>query len=289
MEFSREGLAKQALVKAAEVRRECKISTLHPLNIYDICKQLEITVQFVSIPSIEGMYLNEDNAQRILISAHRPLPRKIYTCGHELGHHLFEHGSTMDELKESLDRTEYEPREFLVDCFSGFLLMPMLAILNAFKLRNWNPESASPLQFFVVACSFGVGYTTLIDHMCHSLRLLNNAKAAQLKKYSPKAIRQSLLGEAAPNALVIVDKEWILKTIDVEVGYGVLLPETVQVEGDGLSHQLKIEQGNVFIAERQGIVRVYCSEKNWSAFVRITRAEYQGLSEFRHIEENDDE
>jgi len=42
---------------------------------------------------MEGMYYRGDPA-RIVIGARRPLSRRNFTCGHELGHHIFGHGST---------------------------------------------------------------------------------------------------------------------------------------------------------------------------------------------------
>jgi Zn-dependent peptidase ImmA (M78 family) len=289
MEFSRKNLARQALIRALEIRQKLNIPTHYPLDIYSVCEQLNVTVQFINIPSGEGIYWREDSEERIFISAQRPLPRRAFTCGHELGHHLFNHGSTMDELEESTGRSQFDPQEFLADCFSGFLLMPKLAVESAFSSRSWTPATATPLQIFTIACSFGVGYNTLIDHMAYSLQLIMQAKAKELKKSNPKIIRQELLGKPSANSLMIVDKEWLLKTIDVEVGYQLLLPKTVQFEGDAISFQADLEQGQLFGANRQGIVRVHCSKSDWSAFIRVARSEYKGFSQYRHSEESDDE
>jgi Zn-dependent peptidase ImmA (M78 family) len=289
MEFSRENLARQALNKALEIRRKLNIQANYPLDIYDVCEQLNVTVQFIDFPSGEGMYWREGSGERILISAQRPLPRKVYTCGHELGHHLFAHGSRIDELEESARKNHFNPQEFLVDCFSGFLLMPKLAVQSAFSSRSWTPETATPLQIFTIACSFGVGYNTLIDHMSCSLRILTEVKAKELKKSTPKIVRQELLGESLANTLMIVGTQWLLKTIDVEVGYQLLLPKTVQLEGNVVSFQTDLEEGRLFCANRQGIVRVHCSKSDWSAFIRVARSEYKGFSQYRHIEESDDE
>lgn len=289
MGYSRESLARQALIKAVEIRRKLSIPADHPVDVYAVCEQLGVTVQFIDIPSGEGMYWREDGKERILISAYRPLPRKAYTCGHELGHHLFGHGSTIDELEETKGEDKFKPEEFLVDCFAGFLLMPKLAVESAFSSRSWTPATATPLQIFTVACSFGVGYETLIDHMAYSLRLITQAKAKELKKSNPKTIRQELLGRIASNHLMVVDDNWLLKTIDIEVGYQLLLPKSVQLEGEAVSFQLDLDEERLFYATCQGLVRAHCSERNWSAFIRIARSEYIGFSQYRHIEESDDE
>ena len=285
---SQKDLAKQALSKALEVRRKLNLDLKSPVCIYDVCKELGLTVQFVDLFGIEGMYLNEDGRKTILVSSLRPIPRKNYTCGHELGHDLFGHGYKVDELEETTRKNQRDPQEFLVDCFAGFLLMPKIAVLNAFTLRGWMPATTTPQQVFTVACSFGVGYNTLIEHMTYTLQLITEAKAKELKKSNPKTVRQELLGESS-NPLMIADEQWLLKTIDVEVGYQLLLPKSVQIEGDIISFQADLQEGRLFQADRQGVARAYCPDSDWAAFVRVSRFEYTGFSEFRHTEESDDE
>ncbi|MFG6093933.1 ImmA/IrrE family metallo-endopeptidase [Leptothoe sp. ISB3NOV94-8A] len=285
MKISREDLARQALGKALEIRRKLRIPPNYPVDVYEVCDKLNITVQFVDMPSIEGMYLSERNEERILISAYRPLPRKAFTCGHELGHHLFDHGSTLDELGETAENSQFEPQEFLVDCFSGYLLMPKLAVQNAFNQREWSPASATPLQFFTVACSFGVGYDTLIKHMAYSLKMITVAKAKELRKLSPKVIREQLLGDLSTGPLMIIDEKCLLKAINVEVGYQLLLPKTIQVEDSAVNLQTQLKEGNLFSANSQNIARLYSSENDWAAFIKVTNPEYTGFSKFRNLEE----
>ncbi len=289
-------LAKQAQSKALEVRRKFNLDPKHPICIYDICEKLgdvyenkEVTVQFLPLLGLEGMYINEDKERRILISSRRPLPRKTFTCAHELGHHLFNHSYKTDQLEETVTKNQRDPQEFLVDCFAGFLLMPALAVRHAFAVRGWTPAIATPRQIFTLACSLNVGYNTLVDHMAYTLNLIDEIKAKELKKARPKTVRQDVLGEASTAHLMIADDQWLLKTIDVEVDYQLLLPKTVHIEGDIIDFQKNLEDSRVFRAIRPGIARAYCSGSNWAVFIRISRTEYEGFSEFRHTEESDDE
>jgi hypothetical protein len=42
------------------------------------------------------------------------MPRRAYDCAHELGHHVFGHGSSIDELREDAKAQPWEdPKEFL--------------------------------------------------------------------------------------------------------------------------------------------------------------------------------
>jgi Zn-dependent peptidase ImmA (M78 family) len=81
----------------------------------------------------------------MLLSSFRPLGRRVFNCGHELGHHLFGHGSTLDELQEEHQATgNSNPKEFLVNAFAGFLLMPPNAVRRAFTDRQWTAAEATP-------------------------------------------------------------------------------------------------------------------------------------------------
>jgi Zn-dependent peptidase ImmA (M78 family) len=290
MRVLKKDLAREAQSKSLALRRELNIDPISPVCIYEICEKLGITVQFVDkIPSLEGIYLNQE--KRILISSLRPLARQRYTCGHELGHHLFDHGCKVDELCESAQR--YDPQEFLVDCFSGFLLMPKLALISAFTARNWIPESATPRQIFAIACNFGVGYDTIINHMAYALKMISSERSQELKKHTPKSIRQELFGEHLQSSyLIIADKKWISKTIDVEVGHHILVPKTAELDSQlGINYISEIPSlsEKIVRVEKPGIIRMFCPESEWAVFIRISRINYEGHSIYRHLEDCDDE
>jgi predicted Na+-dependent transporter len=82
---------------------------------------------------------------------------------------VFGHGSSIDELREDAKASIKDPKEFLVDAFAGFLLMPTLGMRRAFAVRGWEPQAATPLQFYTIACEFGVGYVSLVTHLSLSL------------------------------------------------------------------------------------------------------------------------
>ncbi len=281
-------LAREALLKSLDVRSEAGLSLNGPMDIYALCDHLGITVQFVPF-SMEGLY-RRGHPPRILLSAMRPLVRRNYTCAHEVGHHVFGHGSTIDELTAELATPgTFQPAEFLVQTFAGFLLMPTLAIRKAFAQRGWSATSATPAQLATVAGSFGVGYSTLVDHLTYSLDLLPRARADQLRKVPPARIRRELLGTDSARPLVVVDAYWSLPTIDIEVGTHLLLPLGVEVEGDLLEYQAELLTGCLYVARKSGIARVDHEGTNWAAFVRISRFQYVGLSQYRHLEDSDDE
>ncbi|MDJ0616015.1 MAG: ImmA/IrrE family metallo-endopeptidase [Calothrix sp. MO_192.B10] len=284
----RQALAQKAMHKSIDVRKQAGLDLKSPICIYGLCDKLKVKVRFVDI-SMEGIYLKGEEPL-ILLSALRPLTRRNFTCGHELGHHVFGHSSTADELIEDSDKPKaFNPEEFLVDCFAGFLLMPTLGVRKAFVSRGWDAASATPLQIFTIACSFGVGYKTLIDHMTYTLKMISRTKAASLLKSTPKSIRKEVLGYSSAEPLIIADVHWSMPTLDAEVGSLLLLPSTAQATNDIITIQDNHPQGCLFRANRPGIVRVFCRDSEWAVFVRVSRYQFVGLSKYRHLEEVEDE
>src|SRR5262245_14997334 len=236
---------------------------------------------------MEGLYV-KDQRPTILLSTQRPLPRRVFNCAHEIGHHVFGHGFRVDELCERLavDRPKskaFAQEEFLADCFAGFLLMPVLGVRQAFVSRGWDVRLISPLQFFTVACSFGVGYETLIVHS-KACNIISQQQADELDKSSPKSIRKKLLGYSTPDPFTIADEHWILPTIDAEVGQLLLLPDGIEVESDVLVFEEAHPAGWLFRAGRPGITRAQCAKFDWAKFVRVSRPKYCGWSRYRHLE-----
>jgi len=287
----RRALAQQALNMATEVRRKAGFDQKSPICVFDLCDNLGFKVQFVDF-SMEGLYM-KDQRPIILLSSLRPLPRRVFNCAHEIGHHVFGHGFRVDELCERLtsDRPQskgFAPEEFLADCFAGFLLMPALGVRQAFVSRGWDVRSTTPLQFFTVACSFGVGYDTLIVHL-KSCSIISRQQANALDKSTPKSIREELLGYSIPEPLTIADEHWVLPTIDAEVGQLLLLPDGAEVESDVLVFEEAHPAGWLFRAGRPGITRAQCGKFGWAKFVRVSRREYCGWSRYRHLEQTEDE
>ncbi len=281
----RHALANQAMLASITARQTAKFDLHSPICIYKLCEAHGVTVRFNDIGSMEGMY-DRGPKPHIHLSALRPLARRAYTCGHELGHHVFGHGSTIDELRdEDTVVPSDNPKEFLADTFSAFALMPTLGLRHAFAVRRWAPETATPQRMFVVACAFGVGYATLITHLAYGLRELSHYRATALLRATPKAIRAEILGEISVSPLIVADEHSNAATIDAEVGTFLLLPAGVAVMNDTLVHERDLARGRLFRANRPGIVRAVHPQTPWAAFVRVARSQYVGLAKYRHLEE----
>lgn len=277
-----------AVREADKVRMELGLSMFEPINIFDICTEMNLTVRFVDI-NMEGMYVGQeaDNHPTIIISNQRPYPRRCFTCAHEFGHHRFGHGTRLDALSEQNHLSSDRRDELLVDSFAGALLMPVAGIQAEFAKRDLEPNQASPLQFYVISSIFGTGYQTLILH-CRVNGLISSAKEKSLLKYSPSQILATITGSNIPKThFKVLDDHTTLPVLDLEVSNYVLLPSKFTIEGDHLDKLKETKTGNVYTASKPGIVRAFASNSAQSFFIRIQKSGYVGLAENRHLENND--
>ena len=285
-------LAIQAMQAATATRAEAKLGQAEPICIYGLCEKLGIIVRFNNI-NMEGMY-QRGHPPRIHVSARRPLPRRAYNCAHELGHHVFGHGSSIDELREDAKVQPWkDPKEFLADTFAGFILMPTIGLRRAFSVRGWAPETATSLQMFAIACEFGVGYETLLTHLSASVNMLSRRRAAVLRRVKLKDIRKGILGASTPGPLVVTDHHRTAPTFDSELATLLLLPPGTEIGGGGLAFERDLAAGRLFRAVKSGVFQARAGE--WAVFVRIApvqdggRYGYVGLARYRHLEEDPDE
>ncbi|MXZ72683.1 MAG: ImmA/IrrE family metallo-endopeptidase [Acidobacteria bacterium] len=284
--MSRTQLAKQALEKSLEVREEYGYDFRSPLCVYELADRAGVKVQFVNDVSMEGVYAALAKPT-VLLSSLRPLTRRAFTCGHELGHHFFGHGSTIDELKDDLKNTTFLPDEFLADTFAGFLLLPAQGVKRAFSTRGLAVTTATPEGIYQVASSFGVGYETIIGHLQYSLRYISAPRANILRRSTLPQVRERILGFATQCPLVIADRHHALGTLDAEVGTLVLLPAGATTDSAHIAPFEDTRNGTVFRALRPGLARVSIPGGTWGVIVRVSRKDYAGLARYRHLEETE--
>ncbi|MFC1677355.1 ImmA/IrrE family metallo-endopeptidase [Planctomycetota bacterium] len=281
-------LARSVIHKALRIRQTQGIKLYESLCVYDLLEKLKVMIHFDSLPSTEGIYINE-SPPRIILSSLRPYGRTAYNCAHELGHHVFGHGTRVDELHEGQNAGNFNTEEYIANCFASFLLMPKLAVSHGFAKRHWSISDCRPEQFYIISGWLGVGYTTLIKHMCYSLNMLSRQQAEKSCKTSLKKIRKALLCQELPANLIVVDREWTGRPIDIQVGDSVLVKNDIKFEGKCVEPCSYTQIDHVFQGVRPGIGRFYSNDKNWAAFVRVSRKEYTGQCRYRHLEDPEDE
>lgn len=139
----RKALVMQGMQASIAARVKAGVDLKSPICIYGLCEAHNVAVRFNDI-NMEGMY-DRTPKPRIHVSVLRPLARRTFTCAHELGHHVFGHGSTIDELREDqANSADRPPNEVLADAFAAFVLMPTLGLRESFAKRAWTRAAQQP-------------------------------------------------------------------------------------------------------------------------------------------------
>jgi hypothetical protein len=277
-------LAQQATHRALRVRQQNGLNLSRAISVYDLAHKMGFTVRFTAAPSLEGMY-EPGSKPVIVLNALRPAGRQRFTCAHEIGHHIFGHGTRIDEILETDEPNGFDPEEYLAHRFAAALLMPKLAIQAALSRRGWQATTATPEQFFVIAQSLGVGYTTLVGYVGGTLHLLPPDATRTLERKQLKKIRRFLAGFDVLFDLFAVDQDWGERPVEAEVGDVLLLPPSAEVRGGAIQ---RAELPKVhFVATAPGHAVVMGAEGGWTARILVARRDYEGSARYRSLEDPD--
>jgi hypothetical protein len=274
-------LERQAVTKALKARMAAGVGNV-PICPYDFALGGGVSVRFMAVSSMEGVY--DRRSETIVVSSLRPRGRRAFTCAHEYAHHVFGHGEHIDELPE--DRKHPRPeQEILADRFAGFLLMPPALVSSAFKGRGIDPATCTAAQAYAMSCWLGVSYGGFVTHASLALEIMPRARAADLRKVTPKQIKADLLpGVDAPD-VVVVDERWN-HAVDLTVGDFAVVPAGATLEGNAAEIAQSRGDATIIRANLRGFSRVLCGD--WAAYVRVMPNEYEGLARHRHFPEAED-
>jgi hypothetical protein len=279
---NRPQLAQLAMREASRLRVMKRIGLAESICPYDVALTCGLTVQFLSAPTLEGMYEAERAA--IMLGSARPAGRRRFTCAHELGHHVFGHGTSLDQLRGPHTDSS-NPQEFLADCFAASLLMPKTAIDAAINRRGWRRRPFTPQMLWILAQDLGVGYDTLLVHLNLVLRYLSGAATSQLQKKKPADLRDEFAGFDVRYDAHPVDEHWGTRPVDLEVGDVIVGPLTIT---EGVSLAVAGEAMPHLVAVRAGIAKLRLPNGR-AMTARVARRDFSGRAQFRHEEEAEDE
>lgn len=283
----KERLARDATMAALRLRTSRNKALDVPICPFDLAEELGVTVHLQALPSLEGMYTPD--GPTIVVGGLRPPGRRAFTCAHEIGHHMLGHGVSFDELVQNTNaRSDRGLKEFAADRFAAALLMPKMTVQRAFSSRGWDPARCSPQQVYVVAGYLGVGYTTLLGYLSRTLNLLSATDARALAQVRLSSIRAELLGSSPPAGLLVVDRHWAARPVDVSTGDVLVLPANSNVEQNGPLTVVKADD-RLVIARAASVGVGAVSSGGWSAQVRVSRPDFSGLAIYRHFQDDEDE
>ncbi|WP_414682876.1 ImmA/IrrE family metallo-endopeptidase [Longimicrobium sp.] len=290
--MNRRTLAERALRVALETRVRLGIPLGEALSVYDAADRLGLEVRFLAAPSLEGMYVRQGPDQAkplVIVSALRPAGRQASTAAHEIGHHAFGHGTRIDQYIEGVSsaaQSPPDPDEILANAFGAFFLMPKAAVERGFRSRGFDLNSPAATEAYQVAGWLGVGYGTLVQHMRWSLNLLSKPRADALLAHKPKRVREDLLGVPLVGDVMVVDRNWTNRPVDLQVGDQMILPIGTRVDGLALSSPVQGRRNDLVVeAIAPGIAQVLGTD--WAVFARVARRGYEGRGVYRHLDAAD--
>lgn len=285
---NRKPLIFKATEFAERVRIKCGIDKHASIDPISVAEQCGCIVWYMSLPSLEGTYSPKPRSV-IVVGSERPAGRRAFTCMHELGHHEFGHGMRLDELKTGIKKGVYDPKEFIADVFAANLLMSKASILYALKTRALEPTKLDPMNVFRLSSFFGVGYTTIIDHMTWTLRILNQQQQDLLKKTSPKVLKARYGGK--PEAEVIIaDSFWHGRAVDMEIGDLLVLHHGAVVEDNSRIIKKDFVDGqSIYVAASRGYARAFHESHGWAINIRIAPKQYMGLAQYRFLDDPEED
>ena len=276
-------LATRAAREAARVRARLGIGPTSSLCPLDMAEALGIVVRLDALPSLEGMYA-PGVRDTVLLGAERPWGRIRHTCGHELGHYVFHHGTCVDELCVGR-RPAWKPEEYLAERFSTALTMPKLAVGDAVRRRGWKPTTLTAEQAFVLAQDFGVGYRSFVSHAERSLRMLSPPAADGLRRQGRALgrLREAVAGFEVPHDVFVGDQHWGVRPMDVETGDIVVVPNDALFLGECARLSCQPVAHLVAVAPGEGQLKLRTRQQ--PIRVRVGRRGFTGLARYRHLEE----
>jgi Zn-dependent peptidase ImmA (M78 family) len=276
-------LAAQAARQAALVRSNLNVGPADAICPFELAQRLGLSTRLVQLPSLEGIYSPEP-VPAILVGAERPPGRQRFTCGHEIGHHIFGHGACVAETGGQSSQAE---EEYLANQFSACLLMPKVAVDAAFSRRAISVGQVTAPEILEVSQDLGVGFSTLVNHLELTFRLISSDAASTLRRASLPAVRQRVAGFPVEHELFVVNSAWGLRALDMQVGDIALTPPGSTYEGAGAL--LERTPAIHLIARSPGEGRLIIPGRDVPIIVRICRRSFAGLVRYRFLEDGPDE
>lgn len=268
-------LYRDAMKMAYKIRAQSNIEINEPINIFSLVEKFDLSLRFLDLQSFEGFYIKKE-LPHIIVNSQRPRGRQTFTCAHEFGHFLFNHNSSFDEL---IDFNTYDEKEFLVDLFASYLLLPHVGISNQINKRNINLNTCEPLEIFKLSTFFNVGYDTLVNQLFRNLKMISLSRYEKLKKLNPMFFKNQFNMSGNTN-LLIIDKMWDLRELEVQIDDIIIFPEGWKLSFSKLT---KIND-NVFKPKEIGFDCIELPEIDFKLDIKVYEKNYIGLNKYKFLQ-----
>lgn len=277
-------LVLSAVRKALRTRRANMIAVDLPLCPYDLAGEMGIDVRFSdALSGLDGLYL-AGTKPIILVASQRPSGRQRFTCGHEIGHHVFCDGDSADTIVQVSSQSDFVCKEFRATAFAGFLLMPHKAIQSLCSIAGLDLETLRQEDVYRMACWFGVGYETIIVQL-QAYGFITASLAKHLRSRQPRYIRRALTTSSFDADVIAVDTWWNGRAIDVTIGDAIQAPFPLHFDGNHMVVATGLHGSTAISPLDTGVFRISNDELAWAAYVRVMQHHFTGRAVYRHLAE----
>jgi hypothetical protein len=274
-------LKTEAARRALAARLRFGFALDSPCDVYELVCRYGLSLRFIQVSSMDGLYLNDGFTGSINVSTLRPAGRQRFTAAHELGHFILGHGAHLDQEIEKMVSDSAE--EEFADMFARHLLMPKRAIARGFSSLGASPKIAGPAHYYAVSAWLGVGYSTLIQHARWTLQLIDNTRLHALTLKTPQQIKRAQVPSVSwtgRKELWPLAPWWSGTNVHIQKGdvvTGLESPSPDHFEiGDGCAIASSVGQ---FPAALKG---------GGSVTLNISEADYLGMYQYRYLKEPSD-
>lgn len=183
-----------AMMRARQVHRDLDVDRTAYVDVFAALRTAGVDCQARPMPKLFGLYFGpNDNGPAVLLNASLDEISLRHTAAHELGHHVFDHGSQADT---DLDIAGIQPRrmwtaaEKQAESFAAWFLMPPPAVDAALR-RIGIEQVQEPEQAYEVARWLGTHYVGTVRHL-RRLKKINARAAAAWPRVPPQRLRARL-------------------------------------------------------------------------------------------------
>ena len=195
-----------ATVATAHARRDLQVPADGPrVDITAAVRRAGVALMWQPLPTMFGAYVNEPGGRPgVLVNSALPGAARRYTTAHELGHHLLQHASSVDDertvgvLDEVPGGRAGRPwtwQEKSAEAFATWFLMPPSTVRSALQVLGV-PRPGSALDCYRLALLMGAPYRTTVLHM-PNLRLAATRQVAEWARVPPSRLK-ALLDRGVP-------------------------------------------------------------------------------------------
>src|SRR2546423_1314081 len=188
------------MLKAARVHRLYHVDTSRRVDVFGVIEKAGLILGFEPMPRLSGAYYSQAG---ILVNANHPLARQRYTAAHELGHHVFEHETSVDPHMDPLARwgktAHWPAHEKQAEAFAAWFLMPQKLVESSLgELNIERPET--PEDVYALALRLGTSYEATARHL-PNLRLASRDTRDWWLKAQLAKVKVGLAAGAPPASL----------------------------------------------------------------------------------------